>query len=306
MAPATVRHAVHDDFPGLLDVARASLDSERGTADQLIQYLWDQGTARSTQRLVAHVRGDAVGVLFGSQHNSTAHIDLLCVAPIARRNGVGRALVQTWESLAAQNHAADLFVGGNPEMYAWPGIDMRYTPAISLFLRRGYIHHETRYQMEVDLTGDRRPTSDTPPTLARAGLRVRRTEVGDREAVTAYLRSTWGGTWAEEVQTALDAVPSRVFIALQADEIVGFAAHGIGWPARYGPIGTSASVRGLGIGDALSRSCLDDMARAGIPIADIAWAAESAVPFYSNTVAARLSRCFWSLRRTVAHEGDHR
>jgi GNAT superfamily N-acetyltransferase len=67
---------------------------------------------------------------------SIGHVDLIAVDPQERRRGVARALVARIEGALAGLGAGDVVIAGNAPYYAWPGIDVRYTPAICAAMAR--------------------------------------------------------------------------------------------------------------------------------------------------------------------------
>lgn len=295
-----VRRIREDDLDQFREVVRAALDLERQDLGEVAARLWFEKASGSGTGLVAVHEGSVVGVLMGEVVGTRAYLNLICVRPTHRRRGIGRDLLREWEREASERGAESLLIEGNPVAYAWPGIDIRYTSAICLALSAGYRRSDIAYDMEVTARSFRPWLEGRTKRLASHSIVVRRAVRADAEELDRYLRSEWTETWAFEAAQALQSEPTTAHLATRGDEIVGFAVHGVGWPSRYGPIGTSASVRGLGVGDALSRLCLTDMAEAGVDMADITWVAEEAIPFYSGSVEARLARCFWLFEKATA------
>ncbi|WP_232327504.1 GNAT family N-acetyltransferase [Herbidospora yilanensis] len=248
---------------------------------------WDADTAEAlVDRLVTPPDGRVWtsfakqdGVVFASmsQGGDIGHVDLLAVDPAARRRGTGRALVLAAEEWARSHGAREMRFAGNPPCYAWPGIDVRYTPALCLADSLGYERYRAACNMTVDLVGDLR---DLPGDF---------TISDDRAGVAEFVRENWNEAWAWEAVEA-----ERCYHAEVGGEIVGFAAWGAR-PAWFGPMGTTPSARGLGVGTALLRRCLADMAAAGLPVAEIAWVGP--IGFYAKAVGARVERVFWLYRK---------
>jgi predicted N-acetyltransferase YhbS len=129
---------------------------------------------------------------------------------------------------------------------------------------------------------------------------VRRATADDRPAVSAFVAGEFTDGWCAEAARAMDRELPTVFIALRGEAVVGFACHGVYRTDWFGPIGTAAAERGSGIGEALLRVCLDDLARAGVRRAQIAWVGPTA--FYSRTVGARIGRQFVILEKHLDTE----
>ncbi|WP_433082686.1 GNAT family N-acetyltransferase [Dactylosporangium sp. CA-052675] len=128
-------------------------------------------------RVVVRVgASDGTGVALASISDADprlGHVELLAVLPEARRRGVGAALLHAAEERLAALGATRVRLGGNPPCYAWPGIDVRYTPAVCLARRAGYKVTDTAWNMTADLTrldqtNETRP-NETQPNETRPG-----------------------------------------------------------------------------------------------------------------------------------------
>ena len=300
------------DLPAVVDLCRLALDlpEDAAEATEIVTRLWEGGSRRRTVALAARRpaagAGPAslVGVVLGSLGHEDAalgHVDLVAVHPRARRQGVGRALFAAVERRLAGRGATEAVLVGNPPYYAWPGIDVRYTPAICAATAFGYEHHRTAWNMTADLSADSSPgLRDTAPAearLAEAGIRVRRATVGDRDALVGFARTEFPGTWEGEIVDSLDRPGAGCHLALRDGEVLGFAAYGASRPSWFGPIGTAAGAQGTGIGSVLMRRCLRDQRAAGHRTVQIGWVGP--VPFYTATVGARIERVFFLFRKAL-------
>ncbi|GAA4981928.1 hypothetical protein [Kitasatospora paranensis] len=180
---------------------------------------------------------------------------------------------------------------GTPPHYAWPGIDIRYTPAVCLVESAGYERGPDAVNMLTDLATADLDTAQDEQRLGAHGVRVRRAVPDDRERLLSWM-PTWGGSWVGEVAIAYD--PPRCHIAVHGDgeqaEVVGFGCHGVKRDTWFGPMGTAESRRGLGVGAILPRRCLSDQQKAGIGEAEIAWTGPYRL--YARAVGSRLERTF--------------
>jgi ribosomal protein S18 acetylase RimI-like enzyme len=258
-----------------------------------------------------------VGVVLGSVSHrdpSIGHVDLIAVDPRERRRGVGRALLARIEGALAGMGAGDVVLAGNPPYYAWPGIDVRYTPAICAAMALGFEQDQPAWNMTADLRGTDPPglrsTAEAEARLAKAGITVRRATLDDVPALADFALTNFGSGWAGEITHSVGrdrAVPSAqagtisrrsgCHVAVGADgEILGFAAYG-SRPSWFGPMGTAPAAQGLGIGSVLLRRCLADQRAAGQDTVQIGWVGP--LPFYSGVVAARVERVFFLYRKQL-------
>ncbi|MBO4206683.1 GNAT family N-acetyltransferase [Micromonospora echinofusca] len=248
--------------------------------------------------------GTPVGVVIGSMSQrepGRGHVDLLAVAPDSRRKGIGRSLLARVEEALAGLGATEVVLAGNPPHYAWPGIDVRYTPAVCAALALGYHQHNTAWNMTADLSYPGSPalrsTAAAESRLAGQGVVVRRAEPTDLPALTRFARETFGGSWDGELANSVGRPDAGCHLALRDGEIIGFAAYGSSRPSWFGPMGTAPSAEGSGIGGVLLRRCLADQRAGGHDRAQIGWVGP--VPFYSGSAGARIERVFFLYRKAL-------
>jgi predicted N-acetyltransferase YhbS len=293
-------------LPSLAAVAAAALDlpEDADETDAILRRLLDPPAGRRTARFVAvNASGTVDGAVLASirdREPEVGHLDLVVVHPAARRQGVGRALVTAAEQTLHGLGAREVRIAGNDPCYAWPGIDVRYTPAICLALALGYAQDRTGWNMTADLPA----VADTAPDeerLAAAGISVRAASLAEREAIGAFAASNFGDGWSWELQEAIvRAAAGEVagcHVALRDQVVLGFAAYGALRPSLFGPMGTAPAARGTGIGDVLLRRCLREQRAAGLATAEIGWAGP--IAFYSRTVGARIGRVFMLYRKPL-------
>lgn len=294
-----IADATDSDLEAVCRIAEESLDLDQGESTDLPRPLWreDEGTTRV--RLLAVTGSEPVGVAIGSIQGEEAFLDLIAVVPGARNGGVARGLLTEWERRATGTGAIRLRVGENMHTYAWPGVDVRYTPGLCLLRRFGYERTNVVYNMDLSLEGFRGPSDERVERLAAAGIEVRRARYEDRDALAQHVRRLWPDIWLRETGIAVERETPPLFLALRDGQIVGFAGHGIYRPSFYGPIATDPAEQRHGVGAVLSALALADMASRDVKTAQIGWVAETAIPFYSRTSGARLGRCFWMLAKTI-------
>ncbi|PTA43253.1 GNAT family N-acetyltransferase [Micromonospora sp. RP3T] len=295
-----------DRLPEVVALCRRSLDlpEDAAEAPAVVATLAVRAAADRPVLLLGAVRdGTLVGVLVGSRSVTDprrGHVDLVAVAPTHRRQGIGAALLADAETRLAALGASEVLLAGNPPHYAWPGIDVRYTPAVCAALRLGYRQDRTAWNMTAALTEGStalRPTEATERRLAERGVTVRRAVPTDLPALEAFARATFGGVWDGELAGSVGRPDAGTHLAERDGEILGFAAYGSARPSWFGPMGTAPAAEGSGIGGVLLRRCLRDQAAAGLTEAQIGWVGP--VPFYSNAVGARIERVFFLYRKAV-------
>jgi predicted N-acetyltransferase YhbS len=304
-----IRELTDTDGPAVVRLCREALDLAEDAAEaaEIVARLCTTGGSRRTVGFLAESAapgtGRVTGAVLGSIGNRDAaagHVDLLAVHPARRRRGVGRALMVAAEAALAGLGARRVLLAGNSPHYAWPGVDVRYTPAVCAARALGYEHHDTAWNMTADLSDSSVAARDTAPAearLAAAGVEVRRATEADADALAAFVRANFSDSWAAEVADSIGRRGAGCHVAYRAEEgePLGFAAYGSSRPSWFGPMGTAKAARGLGIGVVLLRRCLLDQRAAGLARAEIGWVGP--VPFYSAAVGARIERVFLLFRK---------
>ena len=246
--------------------------------------------------------GRVVGVVLGSVSHrdaSIGHVDLIAVAGAERRRGIGRALMSRIEGALAGLGAGDVVIAGNAPYYAWPGIDVRYTPAMCAVKDFGFEQDQPAWNMTADLTGEQpRSTIPAEKRLADQGITVRRAALDDVPALVEFALTNFGSGWAGEITHSVGRDQAGCHVAIdQTGAILGFAAYGSSRPSWFGPMGTAPSAQGTGIGSVLLRRCLADQKAAGHDRVQIGWVGP--LPFYSGAVGARVERVFLLYRKQL-------
>ncbi|MEV1330269.1 GNAT family N-acetyltransferase [Micromonospora costi] len=281
------------------------LPEDAAEAAVIVDAVWTRAAADRPVLAVGAYRGvELVGVLVGSVSGTDqrlGHVDLVAVAPEHRRRGAGRALLAAAERRLAGLGASEVLLAGNPPYYAWPGIDVRYTPAVCAALALGYRQDRTAWNMTADLSYDGSPalrsTEAAERRLAAQGITVRRAEPADLPALAALARGTFGGTWDAELAGSVGRPGAGCHLAERDGEVIAFAAYGSSRPSWFGPMGTAPAAEGSGIGGVLLRRCLADQRAAGHDSAQIGWVGP--VPFYSRSAGARIERVFFLYRKAL-------
>jgi GNAT superfamily N-acetyltransferase len=223
---------------------------------------------------------DGIAVVCGS------HLRILAVRRAARRRGVGSALLESATEVMRARGIKRMTVAAEPGNYFVPGVELGDRATQGFFRNRGFTETHLAINLEADL---RDATADDAP---RSDISISRASSDDRSEISDYITREFGRLWMFEVSSAFTRKRPPLFIARRAREIIGFSAHdvnnrGLGF---YGPAGVTKSVRGGGIGAALLRASLADLAAAGYERVVIPWV--SSIEFYEKVAGARESHRF--------------
>lgn len=298
MISSTVAGLTDAHLDAVIDLTRRSVLAEDVPDAELIVRMF---TRRGTG--IVALDGDTViGVALaspGHKDATVAHLDLLAVDPAHRRAGVARTMLAELESrLATQGHRT-VRVAGNAPDYAWPGVDVRLTPAVCALTALGYTHDQTAWNMTADLTPGSPALAETVTAekrLADQGVVVRLATPEDLDALLPTVAQEWGPAWVAEIERAVNGA-GGCHLGLRHEKPIAFAAWGGCRPGWFGPMGTLPDAKGLGIGSVLLRRCLADQAALGLSSAQIGWVGP--VPFYSTAAAARIERVFFLFRKEL-------
>lgn len=190
--------------------------------------------------------------------------------PVPSAEGVAR-----WLAAHAHEHAETrrVVVGGPPEGYLFCGLDPGEALALAL-AAAGF----RPIAAHVDLVAR--------PARAAPDPRVRRAQAAEREALSAWVGVHFSRAWAAEVSRALEG-QGAVFVTGTPGGYLGFSAHSGHNAAAgtFGPLGVLPLARGQGLGIALARAALSDLAARGFACVTIPWVATEMVAFYRPLVA---------------------
>jgi GNAT superfamily N-acetyltransferase len=308
-----VREATDADANAVRETAEAALGLDTAEAPALVDLLRNAPIQRrrvalaadggagvvcastAAQQVAGSVDGTPGDVAADSALPRVGYVDLLAVHPRAQGHGLGMALVAGAEQWLAGQGVTEVRLAGHPPCYAWPGIDIRYTPALCLAEKLGYERYRMAWNMTADLATDLSTEQDVQ-RLAAEGVQLRSAPADEREVVAEFARSQWSDSWAWEIEQA-----AGCHYAIRSGEVLGFAAWGAR-PAWFGPMGSAPAARGLGIGRVLLRRCLAEQRDAGYSHAQIGWVGP--LRFYSRAVGARAERVFALYRRPLG-ESTH-
>jgi GNAT superfamily N-acetyltransferase len=237
--------------------------------------------------------------------SSRGSLSFIVVDEKRSRRGVGSRLLDAGELWLAGRGAKGLAFGRD-SYHFFPGMPLDDSPAsraLRSFLEgHGFVRDEE--PIEEDLIADLGEL-DLPALASRSplapGYRFVLYDPALRPRVEAFFASEFPGRWRSDTFEALDAGMRPCDLGILLDEnsgdVVGFSriyderspilGPGVYWraamgqsPGGLGPIGVSRSVRGKGLGLALLRLCLEELASRGVRRTVIDWTSLSA--FYAK------------------------
>ncbi len=125
------------------------------------------------------------------------------------------------------------------------------------------------------------------PALAQQeaqGITIRRGLPPEKHIVTRWVRQHFSELWASETDVAFGHQPPTCFVAVENQQLIGFACHDATSRNFFGPTGVSEAARGRGVGRALLLVCLHAMHAQGYGYAIIG--AAGPTDFYTRCVGA--------------------
>ena len=286
-------------LPATLALTQALGYEPRQDLDWLRRRTLDDPTCLPELLLLAEEGDSIVGFCLGCLRDKQGVVKLFGVSDAHKRLGIATALFDEVEARLLRALGAErVTVGAVPPNYFEPGVSLVWTDSISFLLHRGYdTDRVTRVNMRVDLVHTDLRTDAEEARLAEEGITVRRAHTDDIVATEAMARARFSGSWAVEVAAASCLEPIPLFVALDGDAVVSFAAYDVAGPGRFGPTGTLESHRRRGIGGVLLKRCLRAMQDGGASVGDILWAGP--VGYYARAVNARIHQAYWVFTKTL-------
>ena len=116
------------------------------------------------------------------------------------------------------------------------------------------------------------------------GITIRKPIASEKHIVVEWVKRIFNDSWASETSVAISNKPISCFMAVQDEELVGFACYDATALGFFGPTGVEESRRGKGTGRALLMACMLDMKLKGYGYAIIG--AVGPAEFYANVLGA--------------------
>jgi len=263
----------------------------------------DDPTCESEIALLAVDREAVIGCCLGCRRDDRAVIKLFAVSPAARRQGIATALFSALEQASRDKALQRIVVGGVAPNYALPGVPLASISAIGFLERAGYrSDRSARVDLIVDLDDVDLDCQPAVARLAAQGLTLQRATPERVPEAAAFALGQFSSSWEWEVGRSAQFQPIPLFVALDGDEVVAFAAYEVSGPGRFGPTGTLPTFRRRGIGSTLMRMCLADMKTRGDCSCTIGWAGP--IGYYARAVNARMGPAFWVYEKDLHNQAS--
>lgn len=232
------------------------------------------------------------------------YITMLGVAPDARFQGAGSALLAACEAHLRDCGCSHCQISPYPGGYLTPGVDIRaYAGGLEFLKRRGYGRAGQAISMECDLTGLTEPhwLGDRVQALEAAGIVLEPYRPEMIPPLLDFLGATFSADWQRYARQTAERIelgdsPERLIVARLGDEVVGMS-HFDG--ERFGPIGVSLDHRGRGLGHALMYRTLRAMRSSGYHTAWFLWSGDSTAQRLYNGAGFRVRRRFAIMQKEL-------
>ena len=259
----------------LADLVERAIPGENLSADDLLGVCFDDDEGPTV------VFGDESGAVSATVRHGVGAVQLLAVAPEARREGRGRWLLDEATAWAFDHGTTYVTIGAAPPWYLWPGIDLRWTAGLVLAESAGFEPVDVALNMSC-------PTSVRIP--APEGVTIRRIQTDDDAwAVIELCRRAFAPAWRKESARGIEhGACHGAFDASGA--LLGFAAHSVNRAGWFGPTGVDPDRQRGGIGGPLLAACLEDLQVAGYDRCEISWIGPTG--FYAKAAGAEIGRAF--------------
>lgn len=106
------------------------------------------------------------------------------------------------------------------------------------------------------------PDIRTAEKIAAHGIKVRRAMAAEAHVVLPWIEQHFDRPWVSEATRAFTRSPAMVWIAVQNNELLGFACADCSMRGFFGPTGVAKAARGQGVGEALLFATLRGMREA--------------------------------------------
>ena len=196
------------------------------------------------------------------------------------------------EVMTLEGFAREAFQGKLEDMY-WPilakledgqGLTAAEHSVLEL-LMVGEAKYYIRYENDVE--NWRREAQRLVEALKKQqanGVTIRRALVLEKQLVIEWVRKHFSPGWGNECDVAFSRQPVSCFIAVEEEQLLGFACYDATCLNFFGPTGVLESCRGRGVGKALLLACLHAMKWQGYAYAIIGWVGPA--EFYHKIVGA--------------------
>ncbi len=307
------RHMKETDLDAICQLLNRCLDYDRIPREWILHKITGDPDYEPELAWVAVQGSDVVAIAQGIQRTlgNDPHgcIKMVAVDPDHRGVGIASCLLDRIETELARRQVEIRALFSRPN-YFLPGIDPRYTPAVSFFLSRRYERTGDGFNMTVDLSAGS-PMGFLMRRFQEDGennpdnVRIIRPGLHEEDRIRRWLDGTgvsfswhYQALHAFHLQSRHSSKRSGLLIAETESEWIGFAAYDAVLPGWFGPEWVRTDYRGRGIGKSLLFAALKAMVDDGYDQAEIGLV--EPLPFYAKAAGATVSRTWWFFRKRFA------
>jgi ribosomal protein S18 acetylase RimI-like enzyme len=214
------------------------------------------------------------------QEKDHGYIKGIYVLEEFRRKNIGSKLLMEVENQLKSREKKLIKVITYTGRYFFPGVDLRYEPALKFFESKGFKEDYVINDVDVEVR-DYQITDyqkDARKRMAAAGIRIEEYDPSMLDEMKEFVKKLNMISWFPEGWEGGFKARGNKFVALKGNEVVGWASyHPSTGTAGFGPIAVLENMRGNGIGSCLLLECVLKMKEAG---ADRVLASWANTPFY--------------------------
>jgi GNAT superfamily N-acetyltransferase len=264
-----------DALPAIASLCERSI-ANSPTADELAGALF-------APEQPAIVRGDpATGIVATVFDEGTAYVRLLVVAPGARGNGVGGALLRAAEHDARAGGSPSLTIGADAPYFLFAGVPAELTETVAFFEGHHYTRVEANFDMTIDLTA-------LPPDPGGHEL----ASASDHEALDRFMAEHWPN-WHAETMRALQK--GNLVITRDAAGITSICAFEVNRAGFLGPVAARPDLIGKGVARPALVGALHELRSRGRSSIEVAWVGP-VVPY--ARLGGRVSTVYFVYRKEL-------
>jgi predicted N-acetyltransferase YhbS len=287
-----------EDIRLLVDLFNEQYVYDQITEAILIEKIFQEEDFDSDLNFIIKSHNTYAGFASGyvREYNGVQTCWIKLIATIDQKN-MGSILIETFNRIEAkliQKGAKIIrFMDSFPN-YFMPGIDPRYTSLITLLTQKGYIRRRDNVNMTADLLNQSFETKRDEFSVGEYfNITIKRATESDQQKIFDFIDNEFP-IWKPDIISAFQKKTNPLHIAIMNKKVIAFSSHscnnvGTGW---FGPMGTSESAKGKGLGEILLKRCLKDLKDKGFEKAIIPWVGP--IGFYYQKCKAEVSRIFWN------------
>lgn len=215
-------------------------------------------------------------------------INMIAVKDSYRRKGIGREMLTRFENEMIDLNKTLITIGAYSPYYLYPGIDLKYKEALTLFKSHGYELYGDAVAMSLDLNNYTYPLEvlNKKEALENRNFTFEPFQYEDTYFLLKFLSEEFGGGWKKN---AMDVIqkghgPDMIIVCKnEQGEIIGSVQRSMdGHEGRFGPFGVDHRYRNHGLGTILFHEMMQNMLQNKIYYAYFLWSGGDAQRFYER------------------------